>query len=61
MATLQAIKYTPGKLEVLDQLQLPHSFHYDEVRTCEDAFDCIRSMRVRGKLSVEGSVLASRR
>ena len=49
MATLQAIKYSPGKLQVLDQLQLPHAFQYDEVKTCEDAFDCIRSMRVRGR------------
>lgn len=48
METLKAIKYSPGKLEVLDQLQLPHVFHYDEVTSCEDAFDCIRSMRVRG-------------
>lgn len=48
MATLKAIKYSPGKLEVLDQLQLPHVFHYDEVTSCEDAFDCIQSMRVRG-------------
>ena len=49
MATLKAIKYSPGSLEVLDQLQLPHRFHYDEVKTCEDTFNCIRSMRVRGE------------
>lgn len=49
MATLKAIKYQPGKLEVLNQLRLPHVFHYDEVKTCEDAFDCIRTMRVRGE------------
>ncbi|PKS06269.1 hypothetical protein jhhlp_007016 [Lomentospora prolificans] len=48
MATLEAIQYEPGKLKVLDQLQLPHTFQYDVVATCEDAFDCIRSMRVRG-------------
>ncbi|KAK3321949.1 hypothetical protein B0H66DRAFT_184574 [Apodospora peruviana] len=48
MATLQAIKYSRGKLLVLDQLRLPHEHHYDEVSTCEEAFDCIRSMRVRG-------------
>ncbi|KAK4136314.1 putative translation initiation factor [Trichocladium antarcticum] len=48
MATLQAIKYSRGKLLVLDQLRLPHEHHYDEVSTAEDAFDCIRSMRVRG-------------
>ncbi|KAK3690064.1 hypothetical protein B0T22DRAFT_528782 [Podospora appendiculata] len=48
MATLQAIKYSRGKLLVLDQLKLPHEHHYDEVSTSEEAFDCIRSMRVRG-------------
>ncbi|KAH9897383.1 methylthioribose-1-phosphate isomerase [Xylariomycetidae sp. FL2044] len=45
---LQAIRYTRGKLEVLDQLRLPHEFHYDDVSTSEEAFDCIKSMRVRG-------------
>ncbi|KAH8815033.1 Methylthioribose-1-phosphate isomerase [Xylogone sp. PMI_703] len=48
MAGLQAIKYARGKLEVLDQLRLPHEFVYDNVSTCEEAFDCIKSMRVRG-------------
>lgn len=48
MATLQAIKYTRGRLDVLDQLRLPHESHYDEVSTCEEAFDCIKAMRVRG-------------
>ncbi|KFA62564.1 hypothetical protein S40285_05811 [Stachybotrys chlorohalonatus IBT 40285] len=48
MSTLQAVKYTRGKLEVLDQLRLPHEFHYDEVSTKEEAFDSIASMRVRG-------------
>ncbi|KAK3984108.1 S-methyl-5-thioribose-1-phosphate isomerase [Cladorrhinum sp. PSN332] len=48
MATLQAIQYSRGKLLVLDQLRLPHEHHYDEVSTAEEAFDCIRSMRVRG-------------
>jgi len=45
---LQAIKYERGKLEVLDQLKLPHEFVYDDVSTCEEAFDSIKSMRVRG-------------
>lgn len=51
MSGLQAIRYSGGaspKLEVLDQLQLPHEHHYDVISTCEEAFDCIRSMRVRG-------------
>lgn len=54
MATLQAIKYSRGKLLVLDQLRLPHEHHYDEVSTAEEAFDCIRSMRVRGEVSRDG-------
>jgi methylthioribose-1-phosphate isomerase len=48
MAGLEAIKYVRGKLQVLDQLKLPHEFVYDDVTTCEEAFDCIKSMRVRG-------------
>jgi hypothetical protein len=52
MTSLQAIKYSRGKLEVLDQLKLPHEFVYDNVSTCEEAFDCIKSMRVRGKPSI---------
>lgn len=27
---------------------MPHEHHYDEVSTAEEAFDCIKSMRVRG-------------
>ncbi|KAI0523900.1 hypothetical protein F5B22DRAFT_422244 [Xylaria bambusicola] len=48
MSGLQAIRYTRGKLEVLDQLRLPHEHHYDHVATSEEAFDCIKAMRVRG-------------
>jgi methylthioribose-1-phosphate isomerase len=45
---LEAIRYVRGSLQVLDQLRLPHEFVYDEVSTCEQAFDCIKAMRVRG-------------
>ncbi|KAI0998859.1 Methylthioribose-1-phosphate isomerase [Podosphaera aphanis] len=48
MGSLAAIQYNRGTLRVLNQLLLPHEFIYDEVATCEAAFDCIRSMRVRG-------------
>ncbi|OAA59931.1 methylthioribose-1-phosphate isomerase [Cordyceps fumosorosea ARSEF 2679] len=48
MSTLHAVKYTRGKLEVLDQLRLPHEFHYDNVTTRQEAFDSIASMRTRG-------------
>lgn len=50
MSGLQAIRYSRGKLEVLDQLRLPHEHHYDLVSTSEEAFDCIKSMRVRGMI-----------
>ncbi|KAG6000328.1 S-methyl-5-thioribose-1-phosphate isomerase [Claviceps maximensis] len=48
MSTLQAVRYSRGKLEVLDQLRLPHEFHYDDVSTRQEAFDSIATMRVRG-------------
>jgi hypothetical protein len=45
---LRAIKYQRGRLEILDQLQLPHRTVYEEVKTRRDAWDAIRKMRVRG-------------
>ncbi|TWU78571.1 S-methyl-5-thioribose-1-phosphate isomerase [Metarhizium rileyi] len=48
MSTLQAVRYSRGNLEVLDQLRLPHEFHYDRVSTRQEAFDSIASMRTRG-------------
>ncbi|KAM3557342.1 hypothetical protein ARSEF4850_005110 [Beauveria asiatica] len=48
MSTLQAVRYTRGQLQVLDQLRLPHEFHYDNVATRQEAFDSIASMRTRG-------------
>ncbi|PHH93072.1 hypothetical protein CDD83_1357 [Cordyceps sp. RAO-2017] len=48
MPALQAVKYARGRLQVLDQLRLPHEFHYDDVATRSQAFDSIATMRVRG-------------
>lgn len=45
---LEAIKYERGSLQVLDQLQLPHRETYDNVKTAEDAWHSIQTMRVRG-------------
>lgn len=45
---LEAIRYTRGDLQVLDQLQLPHKTTYDQVKDSEDAWHSIHSMRVRG-------------
>lgn len=48
MSSLKAVKYTRGQLQVLDQLRLPHEFHYDVVSNRTEAFDSIATMRVRG-------------
>ncbi|KAL9042723.1 MAG: hypothetical protein Q9180_000381 [Flavoplaca navasiana] len=46
--TLQAIKYSRGKLEILDQLRLPHEKVYIDIGTTQDAWIAIKSMQVRG-------------
>lgn len=52
---LQAIRYTPAQassssasLEILDQLALPHRSTYLPITSCEDAWDAIKQMKVRG-------------
>ncbi|MCJ1282062.1 S-methyl-5-thioribose-1-phosphate isomerase [Xylographa opegraphella] len=45
---LQAIKYSPGSLQILDQLQLPHKEVYQNITNVEDAWHAIKDMRVRG-------------
>ena len=45
---LQAIKYERGKLQILDQLRLPHEEAYVDIKTPSDAFNAIKSMHVRG-------------
>ncbi|RPA92177.1 putative translation initiation factor [Choiromyces venosus 120613-1] len=50
--SLQAILYTPSTtrptLQILDQLKLPHESVYVPIHTCEDAYDAIKRMVVRG-------------
>ena len=47
--TLEAIKYDAATgLQLLDQLQLPFHFRYDEIADCEQGWAAIREMRVRG-------------
>lgn len=51
---LQAIRYYPARessaasLEILDQLALPHRSIYLSVNSCEDAWNAIKQMKVRG-------------
>ena len=48
--TLQAIKFDKENisLQILDQLLLPYTTHYLDIKTIEDAFLAIRLMQVRG-------------
>ncbi|EAW10044.1 S-methyl-5-thioribose-1-phosphate isomerase [Aspergillus clavatus NRRL 1] len=46
--TLEAIRYSTGKLVIIDQLQLPYVEKYIEVPTSKDAWHAIKKMRVRG-------------
>lgn len=45
---LQAIKYSQGQLEILDQLQLPFVEEYIPIRSAEDGWHAIKDMKVRG-------------
>lgn len=45
---LQAIKYSRGSLQILDQLRLPHEEAYINIRVIQDAWDAIHNMQVRG-------------
>lgn len=46
--SLKAIKYSNGKLEILDQLLLPAQSKYIDVKGVEDGWKAINKMQVRG-------------
>ncbi|XP_003798062.1 methylthioribose-1-phosphate isomerase [Otolemur garnettii] len=46
--TLEAIRYSRGSLQILDQLLLPHQSCYKSVDSVDQAWEAIRSMKVRG-------------
>lgn len=45
--TLEAVRYTPGSLLILDQLLLPHETTYVSVRDTEDGWRVIKNMQVK--------------
>ncbi|CAP30707.1 Protein CBG11572 [Caenorhabditis briggsae] len=55
---LDSLKFDGQRLEVLDQLLLPHEFKYIPVNDVSDAFNVIKSMQVRGAplIAVVGSL-----
>ena len=46
MPALTSIRTSEGKLEIVNQLLLPHTTEFIEIKTIEDAFDAIKSMKV---------------
>ncbi|XP_030052752.1 methylthioribose-1-phosphate isomerase isoform X2 [Microcaecilia unicolor] len=46
--SLESVRYRPGCLAVLNQLLLPHESRYEPVRSLQEAWEVIRSMKVRG-------------
>ncbi|KAL9131844.1 MAG: hypothetical protein Q9217_000290 [Psora testacea] len=45
---VQSIKYERGKLEILDQLRLPHEEVYVKISSPQEGWNAIKSMQVRG-------------
>ncbi|KAF3829377.1 methylthioribose-1-phosphate isomerase isoform X1 [Mirounga leonina] len=46
--SLEAIRYSRGSLEILDQLLLPQHSRYEAVGSVRQAWEAIRAMKVRG-------------
>lgn len=46
MPALTSIRTSEGRLEIVNQLLLPHTTEFIEIKTVEDAFDAIKSMKV---------------
>ena len=53
--SLEAIKYRPGHLEILNQLLLPQQTIYEVVKNTEDGWQAIRQMKVRILYELTGS------
>ena len=47
MMALEAIKYNEGRLEILNQLLLPAQSVYEHITSVQEAWEAIRSMKVR--------------
>ena len=48
--TLEAIRYKDGKLEILDQLLLPHETKFIPVKNTQDGWTVIKTMQVKKKM-----------
>lgn len=50
--TLEAIRYRAGSLQILNQLLLPRETVYEEIRSVQDGYEAIKSMKVRKEQQV---------
>ncbi|KAF9469918.1 Methylthioribose-1-phosphate isomerase [Collybia nuda] len=48
MVPLTSIRTSNGKLEIVNQLLLPHKTEFIDINTIEDAHDAIKTMKIRG-------------
>ena len=46
MPALTSIRTSDGKLEIVNQLLLPHTTEFLEIKSIDDAYDAIKSMKV---------------
>lgn len=54
MPPLEAIRYSRGSLQILDQLLLPQQRRYEGVGSVRQAWEAIRAMKVRRSCRAEG-------
>ena len=52
MPALTSIRTSEGKLEIVNQLLLPHTVEFIEVSTIAEAYDAIKSMKVGQTISL---------
>ena len=57
--TLEAIRYSDGKLEILDQLLLPLESKYIPINNTEDGWKAIKQMQVNMRCSRDGRPAAT--
>jgi len=53
MAPLISIKSTEDKLEIVNQLLLPHTTEFIEINSIEEAHDAIKTMKVRSQQAAD--------
>lgn len=56
MMGLQAIKWENGKLQIIDQLLLPHTTKYFEITGVKDGWNAIHKMQVIFSFSISTSI-----